>query len=54
MFRLRSKSNKNSTGPLLSLALKDKEWVAEKSATSSVDHKSKVISTPIVSDYKKD
>ena len=53
MFRLRSKSNKNSTGPLLSLALKDKEWVAEKSATSSVDHKSKVISTPIVSDYQK-
>jgi hypothetical protein len=53
MFRLRSKSNKNSTGPLLSLALKDKEWVAEKSATSSVDHKSKVISTPIVNGYQK-
>jgi len=53
MFRLKSKSKKNSTGPLLSLALKDKEWVAEKSATSSVDHKSKVIRTPIVRDYDK-
>jgi len=53
MFRLKSKSKKNSTGPLLSLALKDKEWVAEKSATSSVDHKSKVIKTPIVRDYGK-
>jgi len=53
MFRLKSKSKKNSTGPLLSLALNDKEWVAEKSATSSVDHKSKVISTPIVNGYQK-